>query len=176
MTDRSRVTAETRGTGHPINTPGGMSQAAATAGPSADGADLASTDMSAEPSSRDEGTQETFGGLPVEPEIEAIKRLEAELAEAREQHLRLAAEFDNYRKRVSRERSELTDRAQALLVNRILDALNDMDRLTATMKNMPVESAPRSGLAGGSEVLEGAGKRRSRAHRSRRRHVRPQRA
>ena len=117
-----------------------MSQAAATAGPSADGADLASTDMSAELSPRDEGTQETFGGLPVEPDSEAIKRLEGELEEARERHLRLAAEFDNYRKRVSRERSELTDRAQAGLVARVLDALDDMDRLTGTMSDMPVES------------------------------------
>jgi len=117
-----------------------MSQAAATAGPSADGADLASTDMSTEPSSRDDATQETFGGLPVEPDSEAIKRLEGELGETREQHLRLAAEFDNYRKRVSRERTELTDRAQAGLVARVLDALDDMDRLTGTMSNLPVES------------------------------------
>jgi len=72
-----------------------MSQAAATAGPSADGADLASTDMSTEPSSRDVATQETFGGLPVEPDSEAIKRLGGELEAAREQHLRLVAEFDN---------------------------------------------------------------------------------
>jgi molecular chaperone GrpE len=117
-----------------------MSQAAATAGPSADGADLASTDMSAEPSSRDDATQEGFAGLPVEPDTEAIKRLEGELADAREQHLRLAAEFDNYRKRVLRERSELTDRAQAILVNRVLDALDDMDRVTGTMNTMTVES------------------------------------
>jgi molecular chaperone GrpE len=117
-----------------------MSQAAATAGPSADGADLASTDMSTEPSSRDDATQEIFGGLPVEPDSEAIKRLEGELEAARDQHLRLAAEFDNYRKRVARERGELTDRAQSGLVSRILDALGDMDRLAGTMSDMPVES------------------------------------
>jgi molecular chaperone GrpE len=110
------------------------------AGPSADAADLASTDMSAQPSSRDDATQESFGGLPVEPESEAIRRLESELADAREQHLRLAAEFDNYRKRVLRERSELTDRAQADLVSRLLDAFDDMDRLTGTMGHMTVEA------------------------------------
>ena len=117
-----------------------MSQPAAPAGQSADAADLASTDMSAEPSSRDDATQQSFGGLPVEPQSEAIRRLERELEEAREQHLRLAAEFDNYRKRVARERSELTDRAEAALVNRLLDALDDMDRLTTTMGNMPSEA------------------------------------
>jgi molecular chaperone GrpE len=116
-----------------------MSEPAATTGPSADGADLASTDMSAEPSSREESTQEEFAGLPVEPEAEAIKRLEAELEEARDKHLRLAAEFDNYRKRVARERGELTDRAQANLTSRLLDALDDLDRLTTTMENLQAE-------------------------------------
>jgi molecular chaperone GrpE len=117
-----------------------MSKPAGTAGPSADGADLASTDMSSEPSSRDEGTQPEFASLPVEPESEAVRRLERELEEVREQHLRLAAEFDNYRKRVSRERSELTDRAQVAVVSRLLDAMDDMDRLTGTMDNLSLEA------------------------------------
>jgi molecular chaperone GrpE len=116
-----------------------MSEPAATAGPSADGSDLASTDMSAEPSSREESTQEEFGGLPAEIDTEAIKRLEGELEESRDKHLRLAAEFDNYRKRVARERGELTDRAQAGLASRLLDALDDLDRLTATMDDLQVE-------------------------------------
>lgn len=81
-----------------------------------------------------------LSGLPVEPEAEAIRRLEAELDDARDQHLRLAAEFDNYRKRIARERSELTDKAQAGLVARLLDALDDADRLTATMGTLSVEA------------------------------------
>jgi molecular chaperone GrpE len=117
-----------------------MSEPAATTGPSAEGADLASTDMSAEPSSRRDATQEEYSGLPVEPAAEAIKRLEAELAEVRDRYLRLAAEFDNYRKRVAKERNELTHRAQADLTSRLLDALDDLDRLTTTMDTMPAES------------------------------------
>lgn len=117
-----------------------MSEPAATAGPSAEGADLASTDMSAEPSSRRDATQEEFSGVPVEPGPEAIKRLQAELEEARDRHLRLAAEFDNYRKRVAKERNELTNRAQADLTSRLLDALDDLDRLTTTMDTLPAES------------------------------------
>jgi molecular chaperone GrpE len=118
-----------------IHTPGGMAEPASTTGPSGDGADLASTDMSAEPGSREPDTQPIFGegqtGLPAEPELEAIRRLESQLEEAREQQLRLAAEFDNYRKRIARERVEQTDRAQAALVTRLLDVLDDMDRLSA---------------------------------------------
>jgi molecular chaperone GrpE len=88
--------------------------------------------MSQEPSSRTDTTQSEFGGgLPVEPSTEAIRRLEEQLDEARDRHLRLAAEYDNYRKRSIRERTELNDRAQAALVLRLLDALDDMDRLSA---------------------------------------------
>lgn len=117
-----------------------MTPPASSTGPSADGSDLASTDMSAEPSSREDAPQESLGGLPVEPQSEAIRRLERELEESRDQHLRLVAEFDNYRKRVARERAELSDRVEAGLVNRLLDAFDDLDRLTATMGNMPSES------------------------------------
>ena len=110
-------------------------------GRSTDRADLASTDMSAEPSSRREDSQPDFkggvGGLPVEPQAEAVRRLESQLEEVREQHLRLAAEFDNYRKRIARERAELTDRAQAALVSRLLDVLDDMDRLRDTGNATP---------------------------------------
>jgi molecular chaperone GrpE len=73
----------------------------------------------------------TAGALPVEPVESAISRLEEQLGEARDRHLRLAAEYDNFRKRAARERLELTDRAQAALVLRLLDVLDDLDRLAA---------------------------------------------
>ena len=67
----------------------------------------------------------------MEPGIGAIRRLEDEVAEARDRHLRLAAEFDNFRKRVAREREELTARAQAALAVKLLDVLDDLDRVVA---------------------------------------------
>lgn len=70
-------------------------------------------------------------GLPIEPASEAIKRLEQEVAEARDRHLRSAAEFDNFRKRVVREREEITHRSQAALALRLLDVLDDLDRVVA---------------------------------------------
>ena len=98
-------------------------------GESADGADLASTDMSQEPSSREEDSQPEFRGrsaVPMEPTEEAVRRLKDQLEEARDRHLRLAAEYDNFRKRVARERTELSDRSQAALVGRLLDVLDDI--------------------------------------------------
>lgn len=98
---------------------------ASSDGRSSDAADVASTDMSAEPSSRSEGTQSTFSGARQD-------KLENEVAELKDRHLRLAAEFDNYRKRINRERLELSDRAQASFVAKLLDVLDDMDRLVAS--------------------------------------------
>jgi molecular chaperone GrpE len=75
----------------------------------------------------------TSTGAPlVEPAASAVGRLEEQLQQAREQHLRLAADFDNFRKRIARERIELSDRAQAAFVIRLLDVLDDLDRLAAT--------------------------------------------
>ena len=43
-------------------------------------------------------------------------------------YLRLAADFDNYRKRVAREHVELTARANERLVNELLPVLDDLER------------------------------------------------
>lgn len=51
-----------------------------------------------------------------------------ELEEQKDKFLRLAAEYDNYRKRTTRERIEAGTRGQAELVLRILDALDDLQR------------------------------------------------
>ena len=77
------------------------------------------------------------GGLPAEPAEGAVRRLEEQLREAQDRHLRLAAEFDNFRKRIARERIELTDRAQAALVMKLLDILDDLDRVAASDPGTP---------------------------------------
>ena len=69
--------------------------------------------------------------VPAEPVASALERLESQLQEAQERCLRIAADFDNFRKRALRERTELVDRAQAALVIRLLEVLDDLDRLAA---------------------------------------------
>lgn len=46
----------------------------------------------------------------------------------KDRHLRLAAEYDNYRKRTAKERTEAWQRAQAELVSRFADVLDDLSR------------------------------------------------
>lgn len=79
----------------------------------------------------DGGSAGAFGGVPMEPSSEAIRRLESERDDVKEKYLRLAAEFDNFRKRTARERVELADRAQAAFVIRLLEVLDDLDRVVA---------------------------------------------
>lgn len=73
------------------------------------------------------------GGAPhpgalAEPPEEAVTRLETELDALKDRHLRLAAEYDNFRRRTARERADLTGRAHAELAVRLLDALDDLAR------------------------------------------------
>jgi len=116
-----------------------MAEPESDTGRSADGGDIASTDMSSEPSSRTENTQPRFLGG-------SDSRLEEDLAELKDRHLRLAAEYDNYRKRSSRERAELADRAQASFVAKLLDVLDDLDRLVASDPSTPLTTL-REGLS-----------------------------
>jgi molecular chaperone GrpE len=50
------------------------------------------------------------------------------LNEQQDKYLRLAAEYDNFRKRTARERTETAARAQADLIKQFLDALDDLAR------------------------------------------------
>jgi molecular chaperone GrpE len=51
-----------------------------------------------------------------------------DLATERDKYLRLAAEYDNYRKRSSKERQDAGARAQADLVRQLVEALDDVAR------------------------------------------------
>ena len=66
--------------------------------------------------------------LPVEVPDQAIARLEAERDQLKDRYLRLAAEYENYKKRSTRERAEAWVRSQAELVTRLADALDDLSR------------------------------------------------
>ncbi|MDP9203327.1 MAG: nucleotide exchange factor GrpE [Gemmatimonadota bacterium] len=53
---------------------------------------------------------------------------ESDVASERDKYLRLAAEYDNYRKRSAKERSDAGTRAQADLVRQLIEALDDVAR------------------------------------------------
>lgn len=73
--------------------------------------------------------EEVAGGRRAERED--ADELRAERDRIRDRHLRLAADFDNYRKRTEDRLRRRWDRAQADLVSRFLEPLDDLLRVTA---------------------------------------------
>ena len=93
--------------------------------------------------------------LTMEGEAEAKLRsegehMESELSTLHDRHLRLAAEFDNYRKRAQAEMTESWVRAQADLVRRLLDPLDDIKRVSA----LDLESATVEAIMEGIDLVE----------------------
>ncbi len=67
--------------------------------------------------------------IPSAADVAELGRLQGELNNINDRYLRLAAEFDNYRKRIERERLEQHARSQADLARRLLDVLDDLQRV-----------------------------------------------
>ena len=75
--------------------------------------------------------QRKGGGALVETPEAAVVRLTEELDAHKDRYLRLAAEFDNFRKRVVRDRTETRGRAQADVMAVLLESLDDLSRVAA---------------------------------------------
>lgn len=77
---------------------------------------------------------------------ELIKEMENKLAELSDKHLRLQAEFDNYRKRTLKERAELIKTAgESVLVN-ILPVIDNFDRALNLMKEISENDPAKKGI------------------------------
>jgi len=79
-------------------------------------------------SPEDPNAVEPPAGALAELPVEAQKRLEDEVGALKDKYLRLAAEYDNYRKRTAKERIEVWARAQGDLLERLVDGLDDLAR------------------------------------------------
>ena len=62
---------------------------------------------------------------------EKVTELQAELEEQKNQNLRLAAEYDNYRKRTQREKDALNGDIKAYIIGEILPVIDNFERATA---------------------------------------------
>jgi molecular chaperone GrpE len=71
---------------------------------------------------------------PLEAEIE---RLREELASERDAHLRLAAEYDNYRRRTKRESARAADEGKRKLLERLVSLADDLDLALANTDGSP---------------------------------------
>ncbi|MFQ5680118.1 MAG: nucleotide exchange factor GrpE [Gemmatimonadota bacterium] len=83
----------------------------------------------------------------LEEEVAAAVELAAELEDLRDRHLRLAAEFDNYRKRTRQELLKTDELGKARLTERLLDALDDLRRIAETPEEATTVGALHEGVA-----------------------------
>jgi len=60
-----------------------------------------------------------------------LESLENELTESKDKYLRLAAEFDNFRRRTAKEKLELIQTAGKDVITDLLEVLDDVDRASA---------------------------------------------
>lgn len=72
--------------------------------------------------------------------------LEAELRESKDKYMRLAAEFDNFRKRTAKERIELFQTAGRDVITDLLDVLDDADRAQAEFEKSGDNGALKDGV------------------------------
>jgi len=72
--------------------------------------------------------------------------LQQELANANDKYTRLFAEFDNYKKRTSRERVELIQSASKDVLTKLLPILDDFDRALIAMQTAQEVEAVKEGV------------------------------
>lgn len=78
---------------------------------------------------------------PEPSDTEKLASLEAKCRELQDQYLRKAADFDNYRKRMIKEKQEAIDYANTNLISDLLQILDDFDRAIEAGKKTGEESA-----------------------------------
>ena len=77
---------------------------------------------------------------------EQLEKAESELLELKDKHIRLQAEFDNYRKRTLKERMELLKTASESLLISILPVIDDFDRAVQTLDLVEEDSHLKDGV------------------------------
>ena len=91
--------------------------------------DIPAEEVSTEPAAeevKEEGTEETF--TVTREQMEKMEQLARMVAESSGKYLRLAAEYDNYRKRTAKEKESLYGSAKADTVKPFLDVYDNLLR------------------------------------------------
>ncbi|MCI1720623.1 MAG: nucleotide exchange factor GrpE [Bacteroidales bacterium] len=74
-----------------------------------------------------------------------IEKLKKDQAEDKDRYLRLAAEFDNFRRRTAKERLELIETASEGVIKSILPIVDDFERAIAVLKDSKDSDAAKQG-------------------------------
>jgi molecular chaperone GrpE len=112
------------------------------------------TDVKMDDEAKTESENETEGKkdqkdshkLKKDKSQEKIIELENALVELVDKHLRLQAEFDNFRKRTLKEKAELIKSGGETVLSNILPIIDDFDRALGTMKEVSEDDPAKIGF------------------------------
>lgn len=110
-------------------------------------ADEPQAEAAAEKAGENAGEQ---GEAQAEPSAE--EQLTAKLAEANDKYIRLAAEFDNYRRRVAKEKLDLISTAGEDVIKGLLPVLDDCERALQVL-NSSTDSEAAKAAKEGTELI-----------------------
>ena len=85
--------------------------------------------------------------MPDEGNDDELEKVRAELSEAKDKHIRLIAEFENYKRRTAKERNELSQTAGKDIIQSLLVVLDDMGRAEKQIDNTTDVTAIKEGIA-----------------------------
>lgn len=111
--------------------------------PELEAQDLTAKETAAEEHKKEEKKDKAHKKSKTEEQLE---KTEAELAELKDKHLRLQAEFDNYRKRTLKERMELLKTASESVLTNILPVIDDFERALQTLEQVEENSHVKDGI------------------------------
>jgi molecular chaperone GrpE len=95
----------------------------------------------------DDAVMDVDLGLDADAALDALRE---DYDGLNDRHLRLVAEFNNFRRRTDQERIDLWGRAQADLVGRLVDVLDDLQRVAA----LDLSNATVEGIMEGIDLVE----------------------
>lgn len=82
-----------------------------------------------------ENSAESENVSEIETEVDPLEKLKSDLAEANDKYIRLVAEFDNYKKRIAKEKIETRLTAGQDILRDLLPVLDDLDRAQKAVQN-----------------------------------------
>jgi molecular chaperone GrpE len=88
--------------------------------------------------------------MALDGDVSLVAELQQQLTMQQDKYLRLAAEYENYRKRTTKERAESYSRSQADLAKQLLDPLDDLARFA----HVDPSSVDASTVVQGVEMVE----------------------
>lgn len=86
-----------------------------------------------------------------------LAEVEAERDEIKDRMLRIAADFENWKKRARKEQEDAEAKVRESVLKDILDVMDNLERATSAYGSAEGGTGPRAGAADGAAVLKGVG-------------------